>query len=442
MIVRSTYTHVVSLCLLTFLFHTRAETSFGQNRVARISITSNDSIVVQQKPVTLTASIENRINEPVTGTLTWNVRSVFFKSPWPTKEHVSLESRQSISYKHTLLMPCPGFADIECQLLISENDTPITATYRIGSDVENITSPLTAEKDFVVFWEESLNQLAEVAPAFHIAHRPNKTRTDIKLYEVSMKSFGEVCVRGWLQVPNKTGVFPAILRVPGYGQNMKPAGDQEDLIVFSFNPRGHGNSQDDVSGKPQDYWVRGLDNRDTYFYRGAYLDCIRAVDFLCSLDTVDQERIAVWGASQGGGLAFATAALDNRVDLCVADIPFLCNWTNYFKLTQWDEMDGWLDGKQHRSWSQTLKTMSYFDTMNLCQRITCPTIMSIGLQDRICPPTTSFSAFNRISGPKTHTIYPTRGHGLGRDHRLRTWEQIKELFSLTDSVSLTDSEKN
>ena len=175
----------------------------------------------------------------------------------------------------------------------------------------------------------------------------------------------------------------------------------------------------------------GLDDRDTYFYRGAYLDCIRAIDFICSLDNVDQERIAVWGASQGGGFAFATASLDDRVDLCVADIPFLCDWTNYFKLTQWDEMDKWLNEKQHRSWSHALKTMSYFDTMNLCERVTCPTIMSIGLQDQICPPTTSFAAFNRIQGTKTHVIYPTRGHGLGREHRQHTWRKIKELFFMT-----------
>jgi cephalosporin-C deacetylase-like acetyl esterase len=129
--------------------------------------------------------------------------------------------------------------------------------------------------------------------------------------------------------------------------------------------------------------------------------------------------------------AFATASLDNRVDLCVADIPFLCDWTNYFKLTQWDEMDKWLEQKKHRSWSQALRTMSYFDTMNLCERVTCPTIMSIGLQDQICPPTTSFAAFNRIRGTKTHVIYPTRGHGLGREHRQHTWRQIKELFFMT-----------
>ena len=428
MIVQSTYIKVTNTCLLILLFCVTEDTSFGQKRMARISVISNDNIVVQQKPVTLTASIENRLDELITGTLTWNVRSVFFESPPSTEQRISLNRRKSISCTYSFSMPCPGFADIECQFLTSNSDTPITATYRIGSDVGKITSPLTIQKDFSVFWEQSLTQLAKVSPRFQITPQPNKARPRVRLHEVSMKSFGDVSVRGWLETPNRAGVYPVVLRLPGYGQSMKPVGDQEDLIVFSFNPRGHGNSQDDVPGTPQDYWVRGLDDRDTYFYRGAYLDCIRAVDFLCSLDNVDQDRIAVWGASQGGGFAFATAALDNRVDLCVADIPFLCNWTNYFKLTQWDEMDEWLDKKQDRSWSHALKTMSYFDTMNLCERVTCPTIMSIGLQDQICPPTTSFAAFNRIRGTKTHMIYPTRGHGLSREHRHHTWKQIKELF--------------
>jgi cephalosporin-C deacetylase-like acetyl esterase len=153
------------------------------------------------------------------------------------------------------------------------------------------------------------------------------------------------------------------------------------------------------------------------------------MDFLCSRKDVDQNRIAVWGGSQGGGFAFATASLDQRVDLCIADIPFLCDWVNYFKLTHWEEMDTWIAAKPHRSWSDTLRTMSYFDTMNLCERVTCPTIMSIGLQDQICPPTTSFSAFNRIRGEeKTYKIYPARGHGLGKEHQEHIWQQIKKRF--------------
>ena len=290
MIVRSTYKKVTNTCLLILLFCMTEGTSFGQKRIARVSVISNDSIVVQQKPVTLTASVENKLDELVTGTLIWNVRSVFFESPPSTEQAISLNGRKSISCEYSFSMPCPGFADIVCQFLTSKSETPITATYRIGSDVENITIPLTTQKDFFVFWEQSLTQLTEVPPAFQMTPRPNKDRAGILVHEVSMESFGDVSVRGWLETPDKTGVFPAVLRLPGYGQSMMPVGDQEDLIIFSFNPRGHGNSQDDVPGTPQDYWVRGLDDRDTYFYRGAYLDCIRAVDFICSLDNVDQER--------------------------------------------------------------------------------------------------------------------------------------------------------
>ncbi len=57
------------------------DASFGQKHIARISVTSDESIVVRQKPVTLTASIENRLDELVTGTLIWNIRSIPFEAP-------------------------------------------------------------------------------------------------------------------------------------------------------------------------------------------------------------------------------------------------------------------------------------------------------------------------------------------------------------------------
>ena len=49
----------------------RPHTSFGHKRVARVSMTSNDGIVVQQRPVTLTVSIENRLTKVADGTGTW-----------------------------------------------------------------------------------------------------------------------------------------------------------------------------------------------------------------------------------------------------------------------------------------------------------------------------------------------------------------------------------
>jgi len=424
--------NVLKICFVMLLCYANAETSYAQKRFAQITLTSSDhdGIIETNRPVTLTASIKNKLDEVINGTVVWSANSPCFQSLPPVHQAITLRRQQTIAHTFCFSMPCAGFAEIKCQLVTSKNEKTVSARCRIGSHVEDIACPLTREADFFNFWEESLAQLASTAPNFQL--RPNKqqsqSQSKVSVFEVSMQSFDNICVRGWLEIPNQDGLFPSVLRVPGYGQNMKPVGNQEDLIVFSFNPRGHGNSQDDISGKPEDYWVRGLDDRNTYFYRGAYLDCVRAVDFLCTLDKVDQQKIAVWGASQGGGFAFATAALDNRIDLCVADIPFLCNWENYFKLTHWDEMDDWLNKKKHRSWAHTLKTMSYFDTMNLCDRVTCKTIMNVGLQDQICPPTTSFAAFNRVRGTKTYKIYPARGHGLGKEHRQSTWKQIKSFF--------------
>jgi cephalosporin-C deacetylase len=143
---------------------------------------------------------------------------------------------------------------------------------------------------------------------------------------------------------------------------------------------------------------------------------VRAVDFLCSRKDVSQKHIAVWGGSQGGGLSWMTAALDPRVDLCVADIPWLADWVSYFRLTDWLEVNEWIAARPERSWKSTLETLSYFDTMNVAARIRCPVLMSVGLQDRICPPSTSFATFNRIAGPKEYVVYPRARHRLPRKH--------------------------
>ena len=42
--------------------------------------------------------------------------------------------------------------------------------------------------------------------------------------------------------------------------------------------------------------------------------------------------------------------------------------------------------------------------------------MFTGLQDNICPPSTQFAAFNKITAPKDVVIYPDFGHEHLPDH--------------------------
>ena len=246
-----------------------------------------------------------------------------------------------------------------------------------------------------------------------------------------MRSLGNVRVGGWYQKPKAAGQHPALLRVPGYTQAMFPMEEvTENVAILSFNVRAHGNSQQDIKGQPTDYWIRGLDNKEGYFYQGCYADCVRAIDFLQSREEVDASRIGVTGASQGGGLSLATAALDSRITACAPDIPFLCDWVRYFKTTESPEIHEWIAENPERTWESTLRTMSYFDVLNLADRIRCPVFLGLGLQDEVCPPATIFSVYNRLNVPKKEFhIYPKAGHWVGAPHhqlkRDWLWKQLR-----------------
>jgi cephalosporin-C deacetylase-like acetyl esterase len=352
----------------------------------------------------------------------WTFLSTEQPSVAPVLQMASRDGTSKYRAQLDIHLPVPGFQQVTCRVNGDERKV------RVYREPEKIQKPLTKQPDFAAYWMSSLISLSRIPMDIRI--RDVSTAKGIRLSEVTISSLDHVAVRGWLEEPVKPGRYPAVLRVPGYGGSMEPLALFPDRVVFSFNPRGHGNSQDTVKGKPEDFWIRGLDDKAGYFYQGAYMDCVRAVDFLVQHRSVDASRIAVWGGSQGGGLAFATAALSSNVALCLADIPFLCDWDGYFKLSDWPEMESWICDASNRSWQTTLKTLSYFDTMNLAGRISCPVKMGIGLQDDVCPPSTSLAAFNRVRGHREVNIYPTHGHGVPDEHYTAGWHWIEKRFGI------------
>ena len=54
--------------------------------------------------------------------------------------------------------------------------------------------------------------------------------------------------------------------------------------------------------------------------------------------------------------------------------------------------------------------MGYIDVQNLAPRIRGDVLMGITLMDNICPPSTQFAAFNKITSKKEAMIYPDFGH--------------------------------
>jgi cephalosporin-C deacetylase len=59
---------------------------------------------------------------------------------------------------------------------------------------------------------------------------------------------------------------------------------------------------------------------------------------------------------------------------------------------------------------QVEETLAYFDGINLAHRISCPIIVSVGLQDSTCPPETGYAMFDAIASPDKR-MYGYDGHG-------------------------------
>ena len=258
--------------------------------------------------------------------------------------------------------------------------------------------------------------MAAVKPEYSVERRPDKSSSKVDTFLIGMKSYGGVRIRGWLTVPKGKGPWPGLVSVAGYGGTMWPATERENMVVMALNIRGHGNSIEDVNPGDGEYMYLGLTgNPADYIYVGAYLDCVRAVDFLSSRPEVDPGRIAIEGGSQGGGLSLATAALSPKVAACVADVPWLCDWPDFATTTTWalENFPKLLKDRKDLSHAKLLRILSYVDVMNLAGRIRCPVKVSMGLVDDVCPPRTIMSAYNRIRAPKTVHYYPCGGHEGG-----------------------------
>src|SRR2546425_1205695 len=123
-------------------------------------------------------------------------------------------------------------------------------------------------------------------------------------------------------------------------------------------------------------------------------------------------RLGVTGSSQGGGLTITTAAMRPEIRAAAAGAPYLCGFLDAIELTHtypYEEINDFL--RLHpESRHAVEETVAYFDGINFADKITCPIIVNIGLQDNVCPPETGYALFDRI-GAEDKRLYPYDGHG-------------------------------
>lgn len=402
----------------------------------KIGLGRGDGIYPNNKSTKLTAVIINEGLETLNGTVSWQVHDETWriKNRGPAlstkKTELSLKANRDTSVTHQFSPPSPGFYHVTCSFSNGDDDKKVSQTMLIGFAPEEAERLPDTPEDMENFWNDAKEELATVKPQFKTRPSPEHSTSDVDCHLVEMRSLGNVLIRGWLQIPKKNGPHPALLRVPGYGSNMQPIAWINDMVILSLNIRGHGNSQDDISGKKLELLVTGANKPQEYFYRGAFMDCIRGLDFLATQSEVDTQRMGITGGSQGGMLSLATAALDSRVMLCAPDIPFVIDSFRAFDTTEWPgSMFRNVFKKNLVDRSTARNILRYFDPKNLAGQIKCPVFMGVGLQDPVTPAPTNFAAYNQITAPKDYRVYPFAGHGLPSEHYFEQLTWIRKQFA-------------
>jgi cephalosporin-C deacetylase len=282
------------------------------------------------------------------------------------------------------------------------------------------------------WWAKRLDQArAQARPATFTPHEPDVYRP-FQVFDVEFSGAGGDPVRAWYIKPSGAASPPVVVKFIGYGGGrgvptehfVLPALGYAVLVMDSRGQGGRwttGATSDGPGGTgPENSQVmtRGITTPEDYYYTRMFTDAVRAVDVALELAGAGG-TVAVTGSSQGGGLALAAAALHgDAVSVCHADVPFLCDIQRAITLASrppYIEIPDFL-AENIAVIDTALNTLRYIDCALLARRISATTLVSVGLMDDVCPPSTVFAAYNEINADKEIIVYPFTGHSVPHAH--------------------------
>ncbi|NLC50205.1 MAG: acetylxylan esterase [Bacteroidales bacterium] len=305
---------------------------------------------------------------------------------------------------------------LRCHASVKVDGITYTSYATAGFSPQEIEPTTTLPSDFEQFWEEAKAQLAKVPMNPVVTLMPERCTDKVDVYHVSINNI-KGKIHGILSKPKAEGKYPALLYVPGAG--IRPYnGDtwraEKGIITFEMGIHGIPVNLDQTvydnlgSGALSGYWQTNLDDKDNYYFKRVYLGCLRALDFIESIDSFNGEDIAVTGGSQGGALSIITAALDERIDYLAAFYPALSDLTGYLH----NRAGGWphLFRDTFTNKPEKVETSKYYDVVNFARFVKIPGWYSWGYNDNVCPPTSMYAAYNVINAKKELHIFQETQH--------------------------------
>lgn len=298
-------------------------------------------------------------------------------------------------------------------------------------------------QDFDEFWDRSVLEMKSIDPELEL--KKSEFHTDFAdCYDLYFTGMDRARIHAkYIKPRDRLEPHPAVLMFHGYTGN---AGTWIDKLgyaangfsVFAMDCRGQGGWSQDPGGVHGTTYrgqiIRGLDDGPEHLlFRKIFLDTAELAGIAMTMPEVDEERVGVFGQSQGGGLTIACAALEPRVKRLAPLFPFLTDYQRVWELDlakdSYEELSyyfRWFDPTHARE-QEIFETLGYIDVQNFAGRIRGKVMMGTGLMDTNCPPSTQFAFFNKLTGEKEFILYPEFRHENIPDFYDRTFQFMREL---------------
>ncbi len=280
--------------------------------------------------------------------------------------------------------------------------------------------------DFDSFWDAGLAEMRALDPQMELI--PCKSSSSAAEYfDLYFTGVGGARVHAkYLRPKHVAGKHPAVLLFHGYTGN---AGDWFDKLawvsqgfsVAALDCRGQGGQSQDPGGVTgttmRGQIIRGLDDPpQKLLFRQIFLDTAQLARIVRQMPEVDPHRVGATGGSQGGGLTLACAALEPGIKRAAPVFPFLCDYQRVWEMDlavgAYEELRAYFRqfDPLHRREAEIFTKLGYIDCQHLAPRIRGEVLLAVGLMDTICPPSTQFAAYNKITAKKDLVIYPDYAH--------------------------------
>jgi cephalosporin-C deacetylase len=286
------------------------------------------------------------------------------------------------------------------------------------------TNPRPA--DFDAYWERGLAEMRSVDPDVDLVEA-DFTAPGIECYHFYFTGVGNARIHAkYLRPKNHFSPAPAVIDFHGYTAD---SGSWMSLMawaasgfqVWAMDCRGQGGLSEDPGGVKgnthKGHIIRGLsDSPERLYYRQVFLDAAQLAGIAMTAVGVDPARVCARGGSQGGGLTLACAGLEPRIACLTPVFPFLCDYKRVWEIDlakrAYEELVYWFKrfDPMHEKEDDVFTTLGYIDVQHLSERIRGRVLMATGLSDDVCPPSSQFAAYNKITASKSLRIYPDFGH--------------------------------